>query len=184
MKATATVEAVRSHGTERSGLPMRPHSITSSDEERFWSKVLKTADCWLWQACKTRGYGRFQLGRGRLAVAHRLAYELVIGPIPDGMTLHHRCENHACVKPWHLQVVTRASNTLMGSSFRARNANKLCCPKGHPYSGVNNRGKRICHVCAAERTRAYREKHPRRASGGREPKDCRCVEKALAEVRS
>jgi hypothetical protein len=58
--------------------------------ERFWEKVDKTSGCWLWTAALWKGYGRIAVGR-RMVKAHRFSYELLIGPIPDGMTIDHRC---------------------------------------------------------------------------------------------
>jgi hypothetical protein len=78
-------------------------------EPRFWAKVEKTADCWLWRAGISRGYGRFWLDR-RLDVAHRVSYELAYGPIQDGLELDHVCHARACVNPAHLRAVNRKQN--------------------------------------------------------------------------
>ena len=79
---------------------------------RFWDRVLVTETCWLWTgATQTRGYGSVGVGNGRTALAHRVAYQQTVGPIPDGMTIDHVCENKVCVNPDHLEVVTRAENT-------------------------------------------------------------------------
>lgn len=80
----------------------------------FWSKVDKDAGsgCWLWMACTNRGgYGVFtskEYGRARLA--HRVAYGMSVGPIPDGLTLDHLCVNPPCVNPVHMEPVTLAEN--------------------------------------------------------------------------
>ena len=70
-------------------------------------------ECWLWQGALTeRGYGVIQLGRGRgTAKAHRVVYEALVGPIPEGMTLDHLCFNPACVNPAHLDPCSREENT-------------------------------------------------------------------------
>lgn len=79
-------------------------------QERFWSKVNKTGECWLWTGARTRSkhqrYASFTFD-GRTMGAHRFAYELLVGPIPDGMRLDHRatCPKH-CVNPAHLRPVT------------------------------------------------------------------------------
>jgi hypothetical protein len=77
---------------------------------RFWSKVDQSGDCWLWQAAKDRhGYGRFTLA-GKVQRAHRLAYEMFHGPIPDGMEIDHRCHTKHCVQPGHLRLATGKQN--------------------------------------------------------------------------
>lgn len=79
-------------------------------EERFWQKVDKSGDCWLWTAAKTeKGYGRFRLD-GRPRRAHRVAYAWANGPISDGLDLDHTCHVHACVNPAHLRTATNAQN--------------------------------------------------------------------------
>lgn len=87
--------------------------------ERFWEKVDKSAGpdgCWLWQAqVHPRGYGRFAIGsrtdKTRQQVpAHRVAYELGNGPIPEGHYVCHRCDNPPCCNPAHLFTGTQQEN--------------------------------------------------------------------------
>lgn len=78
-------------------------------EERFWAKVDKSGDCWLWTGARNP-YGRIGIGRHRTVLAHRVAWELMVGPIPDGMKIDHRCRVVACVNPDHLRVVTHKQN--------------------------------------------------------------------------
>ena len=79
-------------------------------EERFWEKVDKTDECWLWTgACERKGYGRFGYG-GKLVRVHRLAYEWSYGEIPEGLHVDHRCHQRNCVRPEHLRLVTNAQN--------------------------------------------------------------------------
>lgn len=83
----------------------------ASVEQRFWSKVEKTEGCWLWTASTFRtGYGQFRLGKTNTS-AHRVAFELVNGPIPPGTQIDHRCGCRACVNPDHMRLATNAENT-------------------------------------------------------------------------
>jgi len=95
-------------------------------EERFWSKVDKVSSstgCWIWTSTiDPQGYGRFHIGARGAAKrgAHRVAYELAIGPISDGLTLDHLCRVRRCVNPAHLEAVTLKVNILRGEGAVAR----------------------------------------------------------------
>lgn len=79
-------------------------------QERFEAKFVKSDGCWEWTACKNRdGYGRFGFGGGN-AHAHRVAYQLYVGVIPDGLFVLHRCDNCGCVRPDHLFLGTNDDN--------------------------------------------------------------------------
>ena len=87
--------------------------------DRFWSKVAvgKPADCWEWQAytCKKTGYGVFRKTRQKLMKAHRMAYEITHGEIPEGEGWHgtvirHTCDNRKCCNPAHLAPGTQYDN--------------------------------------------------------------------------
>ena len=75
--------------------------------------------CLIW-GNQTAGDGYRQISyEGSRVYAHRLAYEMFIGPIPDGMELDHLCRNRGCVNPAHLEPVSHRENTLRGSTFAA-----------------------------------------------------------------
>lgn len=141
--------------------------------ERFWSKVVAGEGeahqaCWLWIAGKNKmGYGRFGVGPGGgTALAHRVAYELMVGDIPDGQVIDHLCRTPACVNPWHLEAVPMVVNTMRGNlpqATRERYAAITHCPKGHEYTPENTQvntlstgyHSRQCRICQKERCRNY-----------------------------
>ena len=83
--------------------------------ERFWSKVLKSDNCWLWRAGKTaNGYGEIRVlldGRWKHMVANRVSWELHNGPIPAGLWVLHKCDVRHCVNPGHLYLGRAKDNT-------------------------------------------------------------------------
>lgn len=142
----------------RGELPPRP-----TTEERFWACVDKTDPCWLWTASlDIGGYGRFALTHRKGVKAHRYAYELLVGPIPEGMQLDHLCKVRNCVNALiHLEPVTCQENLLRGDTFQRANSLKTHCPADppHPLSGdnlyVNPKGSRICRECQRQAARRY-----------------------------
>ena len=85
-------------------------SIPISTAQRFWNRVDKSGDCWLWLGFKdAAGYGTFSR-RNKTHRAHRIAWELTYGSIPDGLVICHRCDCPSCVKVDHLFLGTNADN--------------------------------------------------------------------------
>jgi hypothetical protein len=77
---------------------------------RFWAKVDRSGDCWEWTAGGLpEGYGRFR-AFGQNVVAHRFAWILMNGPIPDGVMVLHECDNPKCVRPAHLFLGDHVAN--------------------------------------------------------------------------
>lgn len=88
-------------------------TLPAADVQRFWSKVDRSGSCWLWTASTGRGYGRFGIlvnGKTKIMKAHRIAYSLTNGRIPDGGEIDHRCRNRACVNAEHLRLATHKQN--------------------------------------------------------------------------
>jgi hypothetical protein len=135
-------------------------------QERFLSKIERSDDCWLWTgSLHSKGYGKMSVA-GRDWLAHRLAYELFVGPIPPKLQLDHLCRVRRCVNPAHLEAVTTRENLLRGVGFAAVNAQKTHCPAGHPYTEPNlfigPKGERCCRACNRRRCREYQLRHPER----------------------
>lgn len=121
--------------------------------DRFWIKVDKTPEtgCWHWTSTiTTEGYGQFWFNR-RPRLAHRIAYEMMVGPIPEGLVIDHLCRVRHCVNPGHMEPVTQAENNARGLSLSAANARKTHCKHGHPFTLENTRftpvGERVCLTC-------------------------------------
>jgi len=127
-------------------------TYSAEDTERFWAKVDQTLMCWEWTAATfTNGYGMFTL-RGHPLKAHRFAYELLVGRIPESLQLDHTCFNRRCVNPDHLEPVTARENS------RRAKARITHCPRNHPLVGQNlylHNGKRDCLTCRRERSRIW-----------------------------
>lgn len=115
--------------------------------------------CLLWVRGKDRdGYGVFSL-YGASRRAHRLAYELMRGPIPDGLVIDHLCKMPACINPSHMEAVTNGENVRRGEGPYAVNARKTHCVNGHELTEENSYGPpsaptvRYCRTCRRLRGR-------------------------------
>ncbi len=142
--------------------------------DRFWSKVNKDGPipdyaphlgpCWLWMGYITRyGYGSIYWGsRPERMPAHRFAYKLLIGPIPDGLVPDHLCRVRHCVNPQHLEAVTSGENVLRGIGASAMNARKEACKYGHTFDEANTyyppSGGRQCRACNRRVEQARRDR--------------------------
>jgi len=116
----------------------RPLTIPSPDPEvRFWAKVDKSGDCWIWTAAKNQlGYGLFCeqnpiTKKNTMHKAHRLAYELTLGPIEAGKHLDHMCHVPSCVNPAHLRPTSNKENM---ENRAGANANSKTGVRGVHYS--------------------------------------------------
>ncbi|MGW6704764.1 HNH endonuclease signature motif containing protein [Streptomyces sp. NPDC054956] len=115
--------------------------------------------CMIWPwGSDGHGYGVVSRN-GRNAKVHRVMYELVRGPVPEGLELDHLCRRRACFNPEHLEAVTRQINVLRGVSPAAKHALVTHCPQGHLYDEANTaplkRGRRGCRACSRESSNGY-----------------------------
>lgn len=131
---------------------------------RFWSHVDKgePTACWLWKlsvTLKRGGYGQFRC-EGKTLRAHKVAYELAVGPVPDGLVLDHICRNPRCVNPAHLDPVPHAENTRRGMAPSAVSKRTNRCARGHGFTAASTyirpSGKRECRVCTNDAQNARR----------------------------
>lgn len=123
--------------------------------DRLTDRVMLMPDgCWQWTGSLVqKGYGQIKQDSKGLR-AHRVMYEWMIGPIPDGLHLNHKCRNRGCVNPDHLETVTISENTLHHESQAnaAKNLRKTHCIRGHEFTLLNTywypgRNKRACRIC-------------------------------------
>ena len=135
---------------------------------RFDAKVSRQPDgCWLWTGyIGTHGYGMISTTKAagrRPDVAHRISYELYVGPIPDGLVIDHLCRVRACVNPAHLEAVTQQTNFLRSEHQSAVSLRRNRCKHGHKLSDnarVSASGKRDCRECVKRRNAARYDLNP------------------------
>jgi hypothetical protein len=154
------------HSDRRS--EMRAKSIvplTSSQIEKFWSKVevpYQPSCCWEWQGLFTKGgYGRYFTYSvdkiRRYLLAHRVAYTILIGDIPEDLEIDHLCRNRQCVNPDHMEPVTSLENQIRSFSVTGVNSRKTHCIHGHEFTDANTgrskQGRRYCLTCKRRSSR-------------------------------
>jgi hypothetical protein len=125
----------------------------------IWTRVTIGDGCWEWSGPITKkGYGNYKVDG--IQQAHRVAYTMLVGPIPEGLALDHLCLNHLCVRPSHLEPVTFAENTRRARALYDE-ADHPLCQYGHEFTVENTyrrpdgRG-RMCRTCIRERSASQR----------------------------
>ena len=141
--------------------------VPVSDRRSTVGFIVQENGCWEWVGCTHNGYG-ITFHHGKNVRAHRYYYEREHGPIPEGLQLDHLCRNRKCVRPGHLEAVTRKENILRGIGPTAIHARKTHCPQGHPYTAENTYrdglNRRYCVMCqpARQARRGKRRKNDAR----------------------
>lgn len=137
-------------------------------DERLERGIQRQPDgkCWIWAGgLTTEGYGQIKLDR-RVLLVHRVMYERLVGPIPEGLHIDHLCRVRNCVNPDHMEPVTCRENTLRGVGPSAVNATKTHCIRGHEFSEANTHvrpnGDRMCRACARMHNKASLQRRGRR----------------------
>lgn len=118
-------------------IKLTEYEITDCALKRFWKKVGKSTDCWVWTACKNeKGYGVFTLSSNpQIKVnASRLSYRIEFGDFPTNLQVLHHCHNRACVRPNHLYLGTAQDNV----NKREKRGSRLA-PRGsrHPNAKLD-----------------------------------------------
>lgn len=129
--------------------------------ERLAEKYEVDGGCWIFTGSTgSHGYGQLSLtrsdGRQTVALAHRLAYETWIGPIPEGMQVDHLCRRPTCIRPEHLEAVPQRINILRSDAPSAIAWRTNRCSRGHDleHAYVSPQGHRRCRVCRRARDAA------------------------------
>lgn len=140
---------------------------------RFFDKVDTDFDsgCWNWTGARcgtNRAYGQFFLD-GRRQLAHRAAWRIFIGEMPEGYDLDHLCRNPRCVNPWHIEPVPHRENVRRGwAAILAARRELLVCPSGHRLDEANiyvdPLGAARCRACRREAQKRWREANPEAAA--------------------
>lgn len=130
----------------------------TSLEEKFTRRVISSPDCLLWTGANIKGYGHIG-HRGQSLKAHRVAWERVYGPIPDGLQVDHLCRVRLCVNPAHMELVTREEN--LARAVRYYDVPEVC-RNGHVYTEqtryIDPQGRTGCIPCRRDANRRYRTK--------------------------
>jgi len=157
---------VRRHGDPN--VALKDHTPAA----QRWKKqyvIDERTQCWNWTGPQTRGYGFIQDGAAHRYQVHRFVYEQLVGSIPDGLELDHKCRNTLCINPRHVEPVTHLVNVRRGNAG-INNAVKTRCVHGHDFTPENTivtkDGRRNCRICQRKLNREAMRRYRARKRGG------------------
>ena len=139
---------------DRRRIPSRRIPLT----ERMWNFISPepNSGCWLWEGGISQDGYALVWANGTGGKAHRMIYEEMRGPVPDGLQLDHLCRVRFCVNPDHLEPVTQQENVNRGLGSTQ---NRVRCVNGHDYTEENTvrlkNGYRKCRTCSNSLSRKY-----------------------------
>ena len=156
-------------------------------EQKLITKINKVNDCWEWIASSDKdGYGYLRINKKK-PKAHRLAYEIWVGPIPkDKPHVLHHCDNPPCINPEHLYTGTNADNVAdrVKKNRTSRYwSTRTHCKQGHEYNEINTRfynGERVCRPCENHRQKHAKALSRERRKAALQQTDCK--EESRAKV--
>jgi hypothetical protein len=128
--------------------------------DRVLSKIRVEGDCWKWTAGKNnKGYGYVRMPGKEKRSVHKLFYETLRGPVPEGLQIDHLCRVRNCVNPDHMEAVMPRENQRRGRRNQYRNVTH--CIHGHEFTLENTYrwskrpNERGCRMCIRERSRQH-----------------------------
>lgn len=177
-------------------MPVKYKGVSVADRLLLSIKVDPHSGCWLWQkSIRHNGYGQVHWRGIETHAAHKLSYEVFVGPVPHGKVLDHTCHkpeacgggkscpHRRCINPAHLAPATNKENLARGHGpsigrhlhcldriYEMRRSIARC-PQGHEYSEVNTylyRGCRCCKECAKIRDYHRQELKKKRRYGSKQ----------------
>ena len=188
--------------TKKHRLKRHSFSLPLAERLAYFVSPEPNTGCWLWLGCVDKeGYGKIAMpGQASARMAHRISYELHVGPIPEGLELDHKCRMRCCVNFQHLEPVTHLENMRrgvnIGAHLVAAQKAKTHCPKGHPYDEANtgpghgSSDWRVCRACARDNDRNTRKARRgivyshtgNNGSSYQYERGCRCAECKAAHI--